>query len=131
MSALVWSGAAQFAVLSALVGGAGAGLAAATGLLANLRYLLMSFAIAPSICSGPAPRAGVGLRRTDRDGEEWDRRPLLAAVLAIAITLAVTPVAPPGVPVLLGAAAALIGLYRPRPTAGHFIGSGRERPVST
>ena len=44
------------------------------------------------------------------------RRPLLAATLAVLLTLALTPVAPPGVPVLAAAAAALIGLRRPSGT---------------
>jgi predicted branched-subunit amino acid permease len=41
-------------------------------------------------------------------------RPIIVAVLGAAITLALTPVAPPGVPVLVAAAAALIGLRAPR-----------------
>lgn len=56
MSVLVWAGTAQFAAISVL--GGGAGLAVATGLLANLRYLPMGFAIAPSL-RGPAWRRAV------------------------------------------------------------------------
>jgi 4-azaleucine resistance transporter AzlC len=41
------------------------------------------------------------------------REGLAAAVLAAAIALALTPVAPPGIPILAGASASLIGL-RPR-----------------
>jgi predicted branched-subunit amino acid permease len=41
-------------------------------------------------------------------------RPIIVAVLAGAITLVLTPIAPPGVPVLAAAAAALIGLRAPR-----------------
>jgi len=41
-------------------------------------------------------------------------RPIIVAVCAAAITLALTPVAPPGVPVLVAAGAALIGLRAPR-----------------
>jgi hypothetical protein len=43
-----------------------------------------------------------------------DLRPIIVVVFAAAITLALTPVAPPGVPVLVAAAAALIGLRAPR-----------------
>jgi len=56
MSVLVWAGTAQFAAISVL--GGGAGVAVATGLLANLRYLPMGFAIAPSL-RGPAWRRAV------------------------------------------------------------------------
>ncbi len=49
MSALVWSGTAQFAAVSALGAGAGSGVAAGTGVLANARYLPMGFAIAPDL----------------------------------------------------------------------------------
>lgn len=49
MSAVVWSGTAQFAALSAVGGGAGAGLAMGTGLLANVRFVPMGFAIAPDL----------------------------------------------------------------------------------
>ena len=42
-----------------------------------------------------------------------NRRPIIVAVLAAAITLILTPVAAPGVPVLVAAAAALIGLRPP------------------
>lgn len=60
MSALVWSGTAQFAASTAIASGGGAVLAATTGLLANARFLPMGFAIAPSMTSGPARRAAVG-----------------------------------------------------------------------
>ena len=46
-----------------------------------------------------------------------DRRPIIVAVLAAAITLTVTPIAPPGVAVLVAAAAARIGLGEPRQSA--------------
>jgi hypothetical protein len=48
-------------------------------------------------------------------------RPIIVAVLAAAITLALTPIAPVGVPVLVAAGAALLGLRAPRqpvPQAG-------------
>ena len=56
MSALVWSGTAQFAALTSL--GGGVPIAAATGLLANVRYLPMGFAIAPSL-DAPAWRRAI------------------------------------------------------------------------
>lgn len=46
--------------------------------------------------------------------EVGDRRALLAAGLGVAITLALMPFAPPGVPVVAASAAALIGLRRGR-----------------
>ena len=49
-----------------------------------------------------------------RDGS---RTPLTVALAAAAITLALTPIALPGVPVLAAAAVALIGLRRPRSPA--------------
>lgn len=202
MSAVVWSGTAQFAALSILSSGGGTALAAGTGLLANTRFLPMGFAIAPSMKGGPLRRlltgavladasfvighrgggrfdisaiawaaplqylpwiggtvVGVvgasaigdparwgldvlfpvfylslllpdlfperfqgGGRRTRRgaDGPSGhgsrpqNLRPIIVAVFAAAITLTLTPIAPPGVPVLVAAAAALIGLRAPR-----------------
>ncbi len=187
MSAVVWSGTAQFAALSGLLAGAGPTIATGTGLLANARFLPMGFAIAPSMTGRPIRRAAVGalladasfaighrggdrfdvtaiawatpvqyaswvagtaagaagagvigdperwgldvlfpvfylslllpelgLRRDHREpGRPIDRRPLAAAVLAALITVALTPFAPPGVPVLAAALAAAIGLRRP------------------
>jgi predicted branched-subunit amino acid permease len=201
MSAIVWSGTAQFAALSILTSGGGTALAAGTGLLANTRFLPMGFAIAPSMKGGPLRRLLTGALLADasfvighRGGGRFDisaiawaaplqylpwiggtvvgvlgaraigdparwgldvlfpvfylslllpdlfperfqggsrrgRRetdgghgsaapqnlcPIIVAVVAAAITLALTPVAPPGVPVLVAAAAALIGLRAPR-----------------
>ncbi len=65
MSALVWSGTAQFAVLSAFSSGGGVLLGATTGLLANTRFIPMGFAIAPSMTSGPVRRAAVGALLAD------------------------------------------------------------------
>jgi predicted branched-subunit amino acid permease len=45
-------------------------------------------------------------------------RPIIVAVIAAGITLLLAPVTPPGVPVLVAAAAALIGLRAPRESAG-------------
>ena len=52
--------------------------------------------------------------RAQRGRRPRNFRPIMVAVLAGAITLVLTPVAPPGVPVLAAAAAALIGLRAPR-----------------
>ncbi|HEX3199869.1 MAG TPA: AzlC family ABC transporter permease [Propionibacteriaceae bacterium] len=208
MSAVVWSGTAQFAALSILTSGGGTALAASAGLLANTRFLPMGFAIAPSMTGGPlrrllrgalladasfvighrgggrfdisavawaAPvqyvtwvggtvvgvagataigdparwgldvlfpvfylslllpdlfpehiRAGGRRGRRHADQTSGDRdsgsslnlRPIIVAVLAAAITLVLTPIVPPGVPVLVAAAAALIGLRTPPQTHG-------------
>lgn len=65
MSMVVWSGTAQFAALSVLSGGGGMVLAAATGLLANARFVPMGFAIAPSVRGGAARRAAAGALLAD------------------------------------------------------------------
>lgn len=191
MSAVVWSGAAQFGALSILTTGGSAALAAGTGLLANTRFVPMGFAIAPSMTGGPLRRLLAGALLADasfvighREGGRFDisaiawaapaqyvgwlggtvagvlgataigdptrwgidvlfpvfylslllpelfpehaqrsnhprnLRPIIVAVLAGAITLVLTPVAPPGVPVLAAAAAALLGLRAPRHQVG-------------
>ena len=187
MSAVVWSGTAQFAALAILASGGGTALAGGAGLLANTRFLPMGFAIAPSMRGGPLRRLLTGALLADasfvighRGGGQFDIRaiawatpvqyvtwvagtivgvagataigdpsrwgldvlfpvfylslllpelfperlqgsrsipsapqnfrPIIVAILAAAITLALTPIAPPGVPVLVAAAAALIGL---------------------
>lgn len=213
MSAVVWSGTAQFAALSILTSGGGTALAASTGLLANTRFLPMGFAIAPSMKGGPLRRLLTGALLADasfvighRGGGRFDiraiawaaplqylpwiggtvvgvvganaigdptrwgldvlfpvfylslllpdlfperfrgerrpasrgaggrsgpgssapqnLRPIIVAVLGAAITLALTPIAPPGVPVLVAAAAALIGLRAPGPSG--TVSSGDE-----
>ena len=176
MSALVWSGTAQFAALSVISGGGNVGLAAITGLLANARYLPMGFGIAPSLHTGKARNAATGVLLADasfaiahRQEGDFDtsalvwsapvqyvgwvggtavgvagatiaadptrlgldvlfpvfylslllpevrgsRRAIATALLSAAVTVVLTPVAPPGVPVLAASAAALIGLLRP------------------
>jgi predicted branched-subunit amino acid permease len=213
MSAVVWSGTAQFAALSILTSGGGTALAASAGLLANTRFLPMGFAIAPSMTGGPLRRllrgalladasfvighrgggrfdisavawaapvqyvtwvggtivgvAGAtaigdparwgldvlfpvfylslllpdlfpehiqaGGHRARRQADRANRgrassrnlRPIIVAVLAAGITLVLTPVAPPGVPVLVAATAALIGL-RPPPQAVTHGGAGAD-----
>jgi predicted branched-subunit amino acid permease len=213
MSAVVWSGTAQFAALSSLSSGGGTALAAGTGLLANTRFLPMGFAIAPSMKGGPLRRLLTGALLADasfvighRGGGRFDisaiawaaplqylpwiggtvvgvvgasaigdparwgldvlfpvfylslllpdlfperfqdggrrtrpgahgrsghgtrpqnLRPIIVAVLAAAVTLALTPIAPPGVPVLVAAAAALIGLRAPRQSVAQ-VSAGDE-----
>jgi predicted branched-subunit amino acid permease len=214
MSAVVWSGTAQFAALSILGSGGGTALAAGTGLLANTRFLPMGFAIAPSMKGGALRRLLTGALLADasfvighRGGGQFDiraiawaapmqylpwiggtvlgvvgadaigdptrwgldvlfpvfylslllpdlfpdrfqggsrrsrrgahgrsghrsvapqnLRPILVAILGAGITLALTPVAPPGVPVLVAAAAALIGLRAPRQSVTQ-VGGGDE-----
>jgi predicted branched-subunit amino acid permease len=213
MSAVVWSGTAQFAALSILTSGGGTALAASAGLLANTRFLPMGFAIAPSMTGGPLRRllrgalladasfvighrgggrfdisalawaapmqyvtwvggtvvgvAGataigdparwgldvlfpvfylslllpdlfpehIQAGRARRQGDRANRgrghassrnlRPIIVAVLAAVITLVLTPIAPPGVPVLVAAAAALIGI-RPPPQPVTRAGAGDD-----
>lgn len=174
MSALVWSGTAQFAALTSI--GGGAAVAAGTGLLANVRYLPMGFAIAPSLCTPAWRRAASGALLADasfaiahrRDGGGFDiaalegaaplqyvgwvggtaagvagaslvadpsrfgfdvlfpvfylalllpevrgsTQAILVALTSAAVTAALIPVAPEGVPVLAGAGAALLGLRK-------------------
>ena len=190
MSAIVWSGTAQFAALSVLTSGGGTALAASTGLLANIRFLPMGFAIAPSMEAKPLRRfltaavladasfviahrgggrfdinalawaapvqyvawlggtiAGVAGAGAIGDPSRWGLdvlfpvfyltlllpelfpergqgahgrstrpswRPIIVSVMAAVITLVLTPITPPGVPVLVAASAALIGLLAPR-----------------
>lgn len=202
MSALVWSGTAQFAAVGSLLTGAGPAVAVGSGVLANARFLPMGLAIAGSMTGGPLRRVAAAASLADasfaigsRGGGRFDvpaivgampvqytawvggtaagaagaglvadpaawgldvlfpvlylslllpelglcragpdpgsrpaeavdrRRPLAAAALAVTITLALTPFAPPGTPVLLAATAALIGLRRP----AHPVGSTGER----
>jgi predicted branched-subunit amino acid permease len=207
MSAVVWSGTAQFAALTILTSGGGTALAAGAGLLANTRFLPMGFAIAPSMRDGTLRRLLKGALLADasfvignRGGGQFDisaiawaapvqyvawlvgtvagvvgataigeptrwgldvlfpvfylslllpelfpehlqsggrraprktaqassgldpksprnLRPIIVAVLAAVITLVLTPIAPSGVPVLVAAAAALLGLRAPRQPA--------------
>jgi 4-azaleucine resistance transporter AzlC len=174
MSVIVFSGGAQFAALSVLAAGGGAVAAIVAGLLLNLRFLPMGFAIAPALTGRPLVRALQGQALVDAsfalasrgdgtfdrelmlgatipqavcwiggtaigvfagsllgdpealglDGiflafylsllvaEVGDRRAVVAAALGVAITLALMPFAPPGVPVVAASLAALIGLRR-------------------
>jgi branched chain amino acid efflux pump len=65
MSAIVWSGTAQFGAVSVLTGGGGVPLAMGTGLLANARFLPMGFALAPSLSGSRLRRAGTGALLVD------------------------------------------------------------------
>jgi 4-azaleucine resistance transporter AzlC len=171
MSVVVFSGAAQFAALSVLAAGGGAFAAIVAGVLLNLRFLPMGFAVAPALRGRKLARAAQGQALVDAsfaiasrgdgsfdrerllgatvpqavgwmggtaigalagnvfgdpqsiglDGvflafylallvaEVRDRQTLLAACLGAAITLALMPFAPPGIPVVAAAAAALLG----------------------
>lgn len=87
MSAVVWSGTAQFAAVGVLAGGGGTALGAAAGLLANARFLPMGFAIAPAVTGSPARRAGVGAALVDasfalahRGGGRFDPGALVGAM---------------------------------------------------
>ena len=79
MSALVWSGTAQFASLSVLAPGGSVGLASTAGLLANTRFVAMGFAIAPSLHTVAWKRAATGALMADasfavahRSGADFD-----------------------------------------------------------
>ena len=65
MSAVVWSGTAQFAALTILTSGGGTALAAGAGLLANTR-LPMGSAIAPSMRDGTLRRLPKGALLAER-----------------------------------------------------------------
>lgn len=174
MSAVVWSGAAQFAALTTLSGGLG--VAVGAGLMANGRYLPMGFAIAPSLQAPAWRRVLSGALLSDasfaiaheRRGFDiaalegampvqylgWvggtvigaagtsmvadpDRlgfgaifpvfylgllmpelrgsaRAVVVAAVSAGVTLVLIPVTPEGVPLMAGAACALLGLRDPR-----------------
>lgn len=60
MSAIVFAGSAQFAIISILAGGGGAGAAIAAAALMNSRFLPMGIALAPSLPGGWLKRAAQG-----------------------------------------------------------------------
>jgi predicted branched-subunit amino acid permease len=173
MSALVFSGAAQFGATAVLASGGDAATAIATGAMLNARFLPMGLAAAPALRGHPLRRAvegqalvdaswalaargdggfnrevllgatipqypiwvlgtAIGVLAGDRIGDpqalgldalfpafflallaaELKRpRAIAAAVLGGAIALALTPLLPPGLPVLLASAACSIGLW--------------------
>ena len=59
-SAIVFAGSAQFAAISILAAGGGAGAAVAAATLMNSRFLPMSAAVGPSFSGGPLRRAAKG-----------------------------------------------------------------------
>jgi predicted branched-subunit amino acid permease len=149
MSALIWSGTAQFAALTVLAAGGGVWVAAGAGLLGNTRYLPMGFAIAPDVTGSAWRRAAnaaaladasfVMARRVNGGFDphalvwaapvqylSWVGGTVVGATAAgsivdparwgldvlfpvFYITIATTPVLPAGLPIVLAAAAALIG----------------------
>jgi predicted branched-subunit amino acid permease len=92
MSVVVFAGAAQFASLSVLAAGGGAGAAIAAGLLLNARFLPMGFAAAPAFTGGSASRAAQGQLLVDaswalasRGDGTFDRGLLLGATIPQAV----------------------------------------------
>jgi predicted branched-subunit amino acid permease len=174
MSAAVFAGGAQFAVLSVLAAGGGAEAAIAAGLLMNARFLPMGLAVARSLPGGRLARAAQGQAVVDaswafasRGDGTFDRGILVgasipqwiawtsgtavgvfvgsalsdparlgldaifpafylallvgelrgapsrvSAAVGAAVTLALIPVAPAGVPVLAASVGALAGVRR-------------------
>ena len=107
INALAWAAPVQYV---AWVGGTVAGVAGAAAIDDPSRWGLDVFfpvfylsLLLPELFPEQVPR---------------NRRPIIVAVLAAMITLVLTPIAPPGVPVLVAAAAALIGLRRPASQLG-------------
>jgi predicted branched-subunit amino acid permease len=81
MSVIVYGGSAQFAALSVLAGGGGAGAAVTAGLLMNTRFLPMGLALGPSLPGRAAVRAMQGQAVVDpswvlanRGGGRFDHR---------------------------------------------------------
>lgn len=88
MSVIVYGGSAQFAALSVLAGGGGAGAAVTAGLLMNTRFLPMGLALGPSLPGRAAVRALQGQAVVDpswvlanRGGGRFDRRLLIGATI--------------------------------------------------
>jgi predicted branched-subunit amino acid permease len=173
-SAIVFAGSSQFAALSVLADGGGAGAAIVAGVLLNARFLAMGIAFGPSTTGGPVVRALQGQAvvdaswalanrgggRFDRDfllgstataypawvlgtlvgvlagdllgdpeslgldalfpafflsllvAEARDRTAIAVALTGAAIALALTPFAPPGVPILGATVAVFLGTRR-------------------
>lgn len=92
MSVIVFSGGAQFAALSVLAAGGGAPAAILAGLLLNLRFLPMGFALAPALYGRPLVRAAQGQALVDasfaisgRGDGTFDRELMLGATVPQAI----------------------------------------------
>jgi predicted branched-subunit amino acid permease len=92
MSVVVFAGAAQFAALSVLAAGGGAGAAVVAGLLLNVRFLPMGFAAARAFRGGRVARAAQGQLLVDaswalasRGDGTFDRGVLLGATVPQAV----------------------------------------------
>ncbi len=88
MSVIVYGGSAQFAALSVLAGGGGAGAAITAGLLMNTRFLPMGLAFGPSLPGNAAVRALQGQAVVDpswalanRGEGRFDRHLLIGATI--------------------------------------------------
>ena len=88
MSIVVYAGSAQFAALSVLAGGGGAGAAVTAGLLMNTRFLPMGLALGPSLPGGPLRRAVQGQAVVDpswalanQGGGRFDRHLLIGSTI--------------------------------------------------
>jgi 4-azaleucine resistance transporter AzlC len=93
MSLIVYAGSAQFAAVSTLAAGGGAGAAIAAGLLMNARFFPMGIAVARALRGGPLRRAAEGQANVDAafaiasDGKgNFDRELLLGSSLAQALS---------------------------------------------
>ena len=89
MSIVVFAGSAQFAALSVLAAGGGAGPAILSGLLMNARFLPMGFAVGASLPGGPVARGAQGQAVVDasfvlanRGDGGFDRDVLFGATVA-------------------------------------------------
>jgi 4-azaleucine resistance transporter AzlC len=89
MSIVVFAGSAQFAALSVLAAGGGAGPAIVSGLLMNARFLPMGFAVGASLPGGALARGAQGQAVVDasfvlanRGGGRFDRNLLFGATVA-------------------------------------------------
>jgi predicted branched-subunit amino acid permease len=173
-SAIVFAGSAQFASISIIGAGGGAGAAIAAATLMNSRFLPMSAAVGPSFSGGPLKRGAKGQTVVDASwalssrgdgtfdeyllmgasaiayvswvvgtgvGALWgdnlgdpatlgldaifpafffglllselrSPRPRGVAALGTALAVALVPIAPPGVPVLVASLASLVGLTK-------------------
>jgi predicted branched-subunit amino acid permease len=108
ISAIAWAAPAQFL---GWVGGTAAGALGATAVGEPTRWgidVLFPVFYLSLLLPELFPK------RMQRSERPRNFRPIIVAVLAGAIALGLTPAAPPGVPVLAAAAAALIGLRAPR-----------------
>lgn len=114
VSAIAWAAPQQYL---SWFGGTIAGVAGATAVGDPARWgldVLFPVFYLSLLLPELAPHPGGNAKGQARADRERDVRPLIAAALAGAVTLALTPIASPGVPVLVAAGAAMIGLRSPR-----------------